>query len=105
MAPPTNESEAIYVGHTVAVNDLPEAIILSFFVLFLVFLALYVACCYSAFNGKLDLPAHGKSLKNTLKIKLVNPFTKKPRKEKDEDFIGIIMNDELSGDHTDTDTC
>ena len=101
MAPPTNQSEATYLGHTVASDDIPAAICLSFFVVLVLFVVLYLVCCFSAFQGKFDLPVNQKALKKAMKVKLVNPFTKKAKKEKDEDYVGIIMNDDL----TDTDTC
>ena len=101
MAPPTNQSEATYLGHTVASDDIPAAICLSFFVVLVLFVVLYLVCCFSAFQGKFDLPVNQKALKKAMKVKLVNPFTKKTKKEKDEDYVGIVMNDDL----TDTDTC
>jgi len=102
MAPPTNQSEAIYLGHSVASDDIPAAICLSFFVVLVIFVAVYLVCCFSALQGKFDLPVNQKALQKAIKIKLVNPFTKKQKKEKDdEDYVGIIINDEL----TDTDTC
>ena len=101
MAPPTNQSEATYLGHTVASDDIPAAICLSFFVVLVLFVVLYLVCCFSAFQGKFDLPVNQKALKKAMKVKLVNPFTKKAKKEKDEDYAGIVMNDDL----TDTDTC
>ena len=101
MAPPTNQSEATYLGHTVASDDIPAAICLSFFVILVLFVVLYLVCCFSAFQGKFDLPVNQKALKMAMKVKLVNPFSKKAKKEKDEDYVGIVMNDDL----TDTDTC
>ena len=101
MAPPTNQSEATYLGHTVASDDIPAAICLSFFVVLVLFVVLYLVCCFSAFQGKFDLPVNQKALKKAMKVKLVNPFNKKAKKEKDEDYVGIVMNDDL----TDTDTC
>lgn len=108
MAPPANESEAIYLGHSVAPDELSTAICLSFFVVLVIFVSLYIVCVFSAFQGKFDFPVNHKSLKNAaIKIKLVNPFSKKQAKKQktDEDYVGIIMNDELNGDNTDTDTC
>ena len=58
MAPPTNQSEATYLGHTVASDDIPAAICLSFFVVLVLFVVLYLVCCFSAFQGKFDLPVN-----------------------------------------------
>ena len=55
MAPP-NQSEAIYLGHSVASDDIPAAICLSFFVVLMIFVAVYLVCCFSALQGKFDLP-------------------------------------------------
>ena len=100
---PSSSNETLYLNHIVVPSEVPLALCISWMLLMLMFLALYVFCCFEAFRGKLDfykIPAEAPQVKFVNPFKNINiPFTKR------NSSVGIVLQDYSAQNHTDSDNC
>lgn len=130
MAPSLNSTEEVYINHTVAVQEVPFAVVLSIIVALIFFLIAYAICCIEGLKGRFDLSVNKETGAPFNQVKIINPFKKMPNwrnfslssnnpftrftdnhtNPSRSDTMGIVLEDHLSHtldieNHTDTDTC